>query len=151
LKSFTRVREKRGIKLPEDKNPSAGGPRRKIFRHTKPIFVTLKEGESIAGVFLGIVGTQYGTCYKIKTAEGIRLLAGNRFQLDQIIDEMRFDSEEFPSGGLEGHCLEVKRLSESVGLEKGRTVAQYEVSHLIDGCPFGCGAATSKKGEREIT
>jgi hypothetical protein len=121
-------------------NPSAGEPRRKTFRHVKPTFVTLKEGEKITGLFLGEEQSHFGPVYKLKTADGNRLLAGNRFQLDSLLKDMRNDSEEFPSGGLEGHLLEISRLIENVQLEAGTIVAQFEVAHLIDGCPYGCGS-----------
>ena len=49
----------------EAKIPSSGKePRRKVFRHVKPIFVTLKEGAKIVGQYLGEQKSQFGPVYK---------------------------------------------------------------------------------------
>lgn len=124
-------------KAPDANSPEKSKSKSKIYRHTAPTFIKLAEGEQFTGVFIERTATQFGTAYKFKTDNGIQLLGGNRFQLDDIITVMETDDKEFPSG-LQGHRLTVKRLRGMLETKAGRTVSQYEIEHEYEGCPHGC-------------
>jgi hypothetical protein len=107
----------------------------------RPIFVTLKAGEKISGIFLGTrEGRQFGIAYRLRTLEGDRYLGSGRAQLDDIFSNMMLDEEHF-SPTLQGHYLIVERLADEP-LKSGRTVAVYRVTHDRSGCLYGC---TTKK------
>lgn len=111
-------------------------PAAKVYKHVKPEFTKIGEGQSIEGVFLGDFQSQFGIAYRIRTGEGIKCVGGNRYQLDAILADMRSDSEAFPKG-LEGHLIRITRLTDEK-LKGGHSVGRYEVSHVFEGCPMGC-------------
>jgi hypothetical protein len=114
----------------------ADGSQVKTYTHEKPVFVSLKVGESIRGIFLRSAQTRYGLAYRFKTEAGnIVYLSGGRFQLDALIEDLEL-SDDF-SGGLRGHKIEIKR-GENVSLDSGQTVATYSLTHIFLGCPQGC-------------
>jgi len=106
------------------------------WRSTKREFISLKEGQQIEGVYLGQAESQFGACYKIRTPDGIKLLSGNRAQLDGLFEDLHSSPDEFPKGP-EGHYIAVRRLEDTES-KSGRTVGQYQLAHVIDKCSPPC-------------
>ena len=119
--------------MPQTENKT---PERKTYTHIKPVFITLKPGEKILGIFLGSsIGKFKSPQYRIKRDDGeLVVLAGGRHQLDGLFEELNA-SEDF-MGGLSGHKIEVSRGAD-VKLEGANSVATYEISHIFP-CPQGC-------------
>lgn len=105
------------------------------WRGTQREFVSLAEGEMIEGVYVKRDATQYGPVYKIRTGDGIKMLSGNRAQLDSLFDDIESDPDF--AGGPFGHYIAVRRL-ENTKSSSGRRVAQYELAHVYEKCPKGC-------------
>lgn len=110
----------------------------RYYDRPKPNFVSLAEGESVEGVFLGVSASQYGPTYKFKGPEGERFqLSGNRVQLDQIFADLMADPDGFEDQSIVGHYLIVERIEDQTS-KSGREVAQFKLGHLFDECPKKC-------------
>jgi hypothetical protein len=90
---------------------------------------------------MATVATQFGPGYRFKIGKEMKILSGNRAQLDALFDDLKMNDEDFP-GGLTGHLLKVSRLRGNLKTKAGRTVGQYEIEHIFDGCPHGCKPST---------
>lgn len=119
---------------PAARPPAA--PKSKSYTHKKPNYVSLKEGEILEGIFITQQQGRFGSQYAFKVGQEIKVLSGNRFQLDAIFMEMQLDGDAFPSG-LAGHLLRVSR-GQTVKIEGGKTVGQYSIEHIFEGCPHKC-------------
>jgi hypothetical protein len=121
----------------KDAQPAADAKPGKTYTHAKPVFVSLKIGQSISGVFLRSATGHYGLMYRMKLNDGrIVFLSGGRYQLDSLMEDL--DASDDFAGGLRGHLIEVYR-GENVSLDNGTVVATFAVKHL-SGCPQGCTA-----------
>lgn len=99
------------------------------FTPAKPDFIKLEVGEVLTGVYLGRKPSQYGPTYRFQNGEKVQVLSGNRVSLDNLMDQV-------DAANMKGHLLTVERMTNQES-NAGRTVNQYRVGHISEGCP-GC-------------
>ena len=114
-------------KRPVAKTTVAAKPDR-WFTPQKPEYLKLVIGESITGVYLGTQQSSYGPNYRFSTGEGkVVAINGNRVQIDQLMEQVE-------AANLKGHLLVIERIPDDTST-KGRTVHQYRIGHIPNGCP----------------
>jgi hypothetical protein len=122
--------------MKKENSPATASVEGKTYQHEKPVFVSLKVGGSIKGVFLRATAGRFGLQYRFKLENGkLVYLSGGRVQLDALFEDLDL-SDDFV-GGLRGHKIEVKR-GDDVPLDDQTSVATFSLTHIFLGCPQGC-------------
>lgn len=133
------VAPKKGGEVPKAPTAKPGSQNVKWTRPSKPNFVKLRAGDYYAGIFMGVVTTQFGPGYKFRDHETgeIFTIGGNRAQIDQIFTELMGSPQGYVGDTIIGHALIVGREVDTES-KAGRRVAQYVVGHDLDRCPKNC-------------
>lgn len=97
------------------------------FEPAKPEFIKLEVGETIEGIYIGRQSSQFGPVYRFQNGQKMLALSGNRVSIDGIMDQVE-------AANMKGHFLVVERRNNEQS-QRGRTVHQYRVGHIPDGCP----------------